>query len=245
MRSCNFTKNACIIVFTVLLAVLSFSVHAQTYLAGTLQSGKLASGVAVDASGNVYVMQFNSASGTPNNGGTGEVVKYAAGNLSAAPTVIATGIPDDDNAANDYATGIVVDPINGDVFVVSDNQDFNNTAPYGIIYKLANNGNGTYTKSAWITGNANLGYPSAIAIDASGNLYVYNYNGVNNNYEIDKYTRGSASPTALYQGLDASQLNESQNSSYFYAAPTGLAVNSDGSIIYLTEDFDDDGAYND
>jgi gliding motility-associated-like protein len=246
MRSCNFTKNARTIVFTALLAVLSFSVHAQTYLAGTLQSGKLASGVAVDASGNVYVMQFNSASGTPDGGGgTGEVVKYAANNLSGTPTVIATGIPDADNASDDYAVGIVVDPINGDVFVVSDNQDVNNIAPYGIIYKLANNGNGTYTKSAWITGNANLGYPAAIAIDASGNLYVDNYNGINNYYEIDKYTRGSTSPTALYQGLDASQLNESQNSPYFYASPSGLAVNSNGSIIYLTEDFDDDGAYND
>ena len=151
---------------------VSFSAKAQTYTGGNLQSGKLASAVAVDANGNVYVVQFNS--GTPNGGGgTGAVVMYAHNNLSGTPTTIATGIPDDDNAANDYATGIVVDPTTGDVFVLSDNEDANNIAPFGIIYKIKNNGGGTFAaKTPWITGNSDLGFPAAIAVDGSGNIYV-------------------------------------------------------------------------
>ena len=184
-----FTQFFYVVAATVTLIGASFSAKAQTYVGGNLQSGKLASAVAVDATGNVYVVQFNSSSGSPNGGGgTGEVVMYAYNNLGGTPTPIATGIPDDDNAANDYATGIIVDPINGDVYVLSDNEDSNSIAPYGIIYKIKNNGSGSFAaKTPWITGNSTVGYASAIAIDGSGNIYVDEYNSGGNYYQIDEY----------------------------------------------------------
>jgi hypothetical protein len=232
-------------------AIIVFSVattlpaRAQ-YTASTLESGKLASGMAKDASGNIYVVRFNFASGATGGAGTAELVKYTNG--TGSPTVIYSGIPDEGDATNDFATGIVV-ATNGDIYLLTDNND-PHTA-YGKIIKLTYNGGTSYTPSTWQTGTDIFGYYTALAIDGSNNLYVvqYNFNADGNangigSYEIDKYAAGSAANSApaqvIYNKLDEAELA----SGALNAVSTGLAVAPNGDV-YVTTGFNLDHTFAD
>jgi len=232
-----FTKGFYIVSAIIIFIGTALPARAQ-FTSVTLATNALATGLAKDASGNIYALQTD-ASGTQ-----GEVVKYTNG--TGSPTVIYDGFPDNDNAG-DYGTGLIVTS-NGDVYLTTDNNGA--TVPYGNIIKLKFNGGTSYTASVYQTGTASLGYYSALAVDASDNIYavVYNINADGGNsgigaYEVVKYAAGSApnsAGTVLYDKLDAFGLLSGD----YYTAPSGLAVNSLGDV-YVADSFDNDAANND
>ena len=232
-----FTKGFYIVSAIILFIGTALPARAQ-FTSVTLSTNALATALAKDASGNIYALQAD-ASGTQ-----GEVVKYTNG--TGSPTVIYDGFPDNDNAG-DYGTGLIVTS-NGDVYLTTDNDGA--TVPYGNIIKLKFNGGTSYTASVYQTGTASLGYYSALAVDASDNIYavVYNLNADGGNsgigaYEVVKYAAGSSAGSAgtvLYDKLDAAGLLSGDS----YTAPSGLAVNSAGDV-YVADSFDNDNANND
>ncbi len=232
-----FTKGFYIVSAIILFVGIALPARAQ-FTSITLSTNALATALAKDASGNIYALQTD-ASGTQ-----GEVVKYTNG--TGSPTVIYDGFPDNDNAG-DYGTGLIVTS-NGDVYLTTDNDG--PTVPYGNIIKLKFNGGTSYTASVYQTGTASVGYYSALAVDASDNIYavVYNVNADGGNsgigaYEVVKYAAGSAANSAgtvLYDKLDAAGLLSGD----YYTAPSGLTVNSLGDV-YVADSFDNDNANND
>ena len=140
-------------------------------------------GIAVDVLGNIYV----------SDAGNNKIRKIAPGGLvtTLAGSVTAGSLDGQGNAASfNYPIGIAVDA-SGNVYVADAlNNKIRKIAPGGLVTTLA--GLGT---AGSIDGQGNISsfnYPSGVAIDSSGNVYVADYN----NGEIRKITIGSSVTTA-------------------------------------------------
>ncbi|WP_295794209.1 cadherin-like beta sandwich domain-containing protein [Mucilaginibacter sp.] len=186
-----------------------------TFSNTAVETGGLYSALAKDASNNVYVIRVTAGSG----GTSGEVVKYTG----TTPTIIYTGLHegDDTGPGGDLPWGLAVTS-SGDVYVST---DFASSS--GKIIKLKLSG-GTYTPSTFQSG----AYYTALAVDASNNLYATQYDGATH-YAVYKYAANSADGTPgvkLYGNLK-------QAAGYSY--PTGLAVAANGDI-FVTDAFAQD-----
>lgn len=155
--------------------------HAQ-YTATAFETGNQYTALTKDNSNNVYGVRLNF---TTNKA---EVVKFAAG--STTPTVIYNNLVFEAGLAQIYPWGIAVNTA-GDVFVTSANQ------PVG--WQIIKLSAGSYTPSVIHTGN----YYSALAVDASNNLYAMEYNGATNKYQLVRYTAGAegAAGTTVWSGV--------------------------------------------
>jgi gliding motility-associated-like protein len=87
---------------------------------------------------------------------------------------------------------------------------------------MSHQGMAQYTSSVVETGK----YYTAIAKDNAGNIYVVAYNSTTTKYQLLKYTNGTGTPTAIYQGLSFSV------SEY----PWSVAVNSAGDVFVMDPD---------
>ncbi|TWI96385.1 NHL repeat-containing protein, partial [Mucilaginibacter frigoritolerans] len=201
-----FTKSFYVIATIVLFIGAALPVRAQ--LTGTnLETSGLYTAIAKDASNNIYITRVQPGT----SGANYEVEKYTNG--TGSPTVIYTGLT---HEIGDYPWGLVVTSA-GDVYVST---DF--TSNGGNVIKLAFNGT-TYTPSTFMSGN----YYSALAIDASNNLYTAEYDSGNGTYAVVKYPAGSTTGTKLYDNL---------KSAAGYTYPTGLTVASNGDV-YVADAF--------
>jgi serine/threonine-protein kinase len=173
-------------------------------------------GIAFDASGNLYVADFR------NN----MIRKITAGGL--VTTLAGNLIPGSANGNGTYAsfnqpTGVAVDNA-GNVYVADDgNHLIREISPAGLVTTLAGSG---LPGSADGTGNlASFNFPQGIAVDASGNVYVADY-GNNTIREINQAgavttIAGSTSPGSS----DGSGIKASFNQ------PTGVAVDATGNVF--------------
>lgn len=128
-------------------------------------------GVAVDASGNIYVANFG---GPPRSNpyNLGSITVYSTGaNGDVPPIATISG----SSTGLDNPVGIALDPVNGDIYVAS------LTGGYlsgGYISFYAAGSNGNVAPSGTISGSNThfyLSEPDGLAFDASGNLYVPNF----------------------------------------------------------------------
>ena len=173
-------------------------------------------GVAVDASGNIYVANF---SGGPSGGGS--VTVYAAGATgNATPTAVISG----------YYTqlyrpvGIALDPVNGDIYVANYYGPGSESAGSVTAYAPGSNGNvapianigGSYTMLDTYT-------PNGIALDAGGNIYVSSSTGTAV-LVFPSGSTGNVSPSALISGYNTG-----------LDAPEGLALDSNANIYVANE----------
>ncbi|MGO4294464.1 Ig-like domain-containing protein, partial [Chitinophaga sp. RAB17] len=78
-----------------------------------------------------------------------------------------------------------------------------------------------YTSSVLETGK----FYTAIAKDNLDNIYIAAYNSATDKYQVLKYTNGTGTPTAIYQGL-----------SYASEYPWSIAVNSAGDVFVMDPD---------
>jgi len=237
-----FTKILCAFAALFLLVGISAPAFAQ-YTATTVASNVGLSAIAKDSHGNTYVIE-NPNQGNTNRTTSGEIVEYTNGTGSG--TVIYNGpyIADNDfGETQDYAYGIVVDSNNNIYFSTSNGQQYT----YGAIIKLTYNGSSpfnpiasNYSAAPYITSvfNGTIGYPTGMAIDASNNLYVLQYDandGTNNYgaYTVAKYAAGNTTTyTEIYKGL------ELYNTATSGTAICALAVDPVSGNVYVADWYD-------
>jgi sugar lactone lactonase YvrE len=169
-------------------------------------------GIARDSSGNLYVANQNVSS----------VTVYAAGATgNSAPTAIIAGA----NTGLISPTGITLDA-NRKIYVA--NPGSLGGGPDSItVYATGSSGN--VTPTATITGSATgLANPTAITLDASGNIYVANsgsqIGGVDSITVYPAGSNGNAPPSATISGVSTG-----------LAVPWGIAVGSNGNM-YVAND---------
>ncbi|RYD95927.1 MAG: hypothetical protein EOP54_14875, partial [Sphingobacteriales bacterium] len=209
-----FTKQG--IVLSAILFFLSLAIPALAqYAETTLEQGGLYSAMAKDAANNIYVTRVKSGT----NGQTYEVVKYTnpLTNPAGTPVVVYTGLT---HGAQEFPWGLAV-ASNGDVYLST---DFTDTNKNGEIIKVSAAGN--YTSStSFLTGK----YFTALTI-ANDQLYVSEYNGATNKYDVVRYATGASPGTATI-------IRAGFNVGAGYSYITGLAVDGSGTV-YIAAPFD-------
>jgi len=132
-------------------------------------------GVAVDASGNIFIAD------TSNNRirkvSTNGIITTIAGNGATSGTI---GVYSGDggpatSAGLNSPTGVAVDAL-GNLFIAdAANLRIRKVSSDGIITTVAGNGTEPYSGDGGPATNAGLSYPSGVAVDASSNLYIADY----------------------------------------------------------------------
>jgi uncharacterized protein (TIGR03437 family) len=126
--------------------------------------------VAVDASGNLYISDlFNNRVRKVSPAGI--IVTFAGGGVSS---------PGDGGQATAAAisgpSGITTDSL-GDVFVAERSGNrVRKISPAGVISTVAGNGTAGYSGNGGLAVNAELYLPSDVAVDASGDIYIADFN---------------------------------------------------------------------
>lgn len=177
------------------------------YTATAFETGNQYTALTKDNSNNVYGVRLNFTTLK------GEVVKFAAG--STTPTVIYNNLVFEAGLSQIYPWGIAVNS-NGDVFVTSANQ--------GVGWQIIKLTYPSYTASAVQTGR----YFSALAVDASNNLYAMEYNSATVTYQLVRYAAGaeSGAGTPLFNGVT---YHPGASATY----PWGIAFDSQNNIYLL------------
>lgn len=183
---------------------------------GILASFNNPGGIAVDASGNVYVAdQTNNKIRKITSAG---VVTTFAGSGTAA-SVDGTG-----TAASFYfPTGIVIDAT-GDLFVAEFyGHKIRKITPAGVVTTFV--GSGVAGSADGTGAAASFNNPTDITIDASGNFYVSDYS----NHTIRKITAGGVVTTLAGSGVSGSADGTGAAASFNF--PVGLCVDLAGNVL--------------
>jgi sugar lactone lactonase YvrE len=182
---------------------------------GTAASFAFPDGVAVDSSGNVYVADNNNSlirKITPAG-----VVSTLAGN----------GLPGSANgtgtaASFTYPEGVAVDSLDNVYVADTWNRLIRKITPAGVMTTLAGSG---VSGSANGTGTAaSFAFPSSVAVDANGNVYVVD----GSNHNIRKITPAGVVTTLAGSGVTGSANGTGAAASFNY--PSGVAVDSLGNV---------------
>ncbi|QPH37832.1 Ig-like domain-containing protein [Pedobacter endophyticus] len=202
-----FTKES--ITFSVILLFLSLAFPALAqYTQTNLETGGLYTAMAKDRDNNLYITRVKSGSG----GAIYEVVKYTYPNLSAGAStqVVYTGLT---HGYQEFPWGLAI-ASNGDVYIST---DFTDGTKNGQIIKVTKASNYT-ASSEFLSGR----FFTALAVDASDNLYATEYNLNSGKYDVRKYTTTGApgTGTLIYSSLSGSD----------GAYPTGLCVAADNAV---------------
>src|ERR1700689_1020606 len=171
------------------------------------------SNLATDPAGNVYFPTGNSILKLDQNG----IVTSIAGTSHFGYS--GDGGPAT-NAQLSQPLGLTVDA-GGNLFFV-DGVRVRRIAPSGIIATVAGNGTQGYSGDAGPAVNAQFGYPGAIAVDGSGNLFVADSNSVRKVSSTGIITTVAGNGTAGFSG-DGQPATNAQLSD-----PSGLAVDGEG-----------------
>ncbi len=170
------------------------------------------SGVASDASGNVYVVD------TGNN----KIRKITPLGIVSTLAGSTPGYADGSgtSAQFSYPQGIAADA-SGNVYVAdSGNDKIRKITPAGVVSTIAGS---TWGYSDGIGTSAQFNYPSGVAADASGNVYVSDAG----NYKIRKIT--SSGVVTTLAGSTGGYSDGEVNAAQFYY-PSGLVVDALGTV---------------
>ena len=162
-------------------------------------------GVAVDASGNLYIADTDNQ--RIRKVSTNGIMTTLAGNGNSGYSgngVLAT------NASLYYPRGVAVDA-SGNVYIAdTDNQRIRKVSTNGIITTVAGNGNEGYGGDGVAATSTSLAYPSSMAVDASGNIFIAD----TDNQRIRKVSTNGIITTVAGDG------------NYGYSGDGGVATNS-------------------
>lgn len=161
-------------------------------------------GVAVNGSGEIYVVNTN----------TDTIVGFAAGSSgNVAPNVVIGG----SYTGLAWPVGMTIDA-SGNLYVANCASECGGGSALPSVEEFAAGSNGNVAPIKAISGSeTQLTYANAVAVDSSGNIYVSNIYGANTIDVFDPSANGDASPTRVISG--------SKTLLYW---PFGLAVDSHG-----------------
>jgi len=181
-------------------------------------------GVAVDAAGNVYVADtINHLIRKITSAG---VVTTLAGTAGSFGSADGTGAA----ARFEYPYGVAVDTA-GNVYVAdTDNSTIRKISPGGVVTTLAGTA-GTPESDDGTGAAARFKYPSGVAVDAAGNVYVAD----RNNHLIRKITSGGA-VTTLAGSAGTSGSTDGTGAAARFNFPWGVAVDAAGNV-YVADSF--------
>ncbi|WP_158584058.1 T9SS type A sorting domain-containing protein [Reichenbachiella sp. MSK19-1] len=183
---------------------------------GTSASFNNPSGMAIDASGNIYVTDANTIRKISPSGD----VTTLAGSAVAGDTD-GNGV----NATFNLPKGLAIDAI-GNVYVADTyNFKIRKISPSGDVTTLAGSGNVASIDGSGVS--ASFNYPAALAVDATGNVYVADDGGL----KIRKITPGGEVTTFAGSGVNESVDGNGLNASFI--SPRGLTIDAAGNL-YVT-----------
>ena len=163
-------------------------------------------GVAVEASGNIYVA----------DAGNNRIRKITPAG------VVSTLAGDGTTAQFDTPTGVAVDD-SGNVYVADlANNRIRKITSAGVVSTLAGDGNSAFNDGP--AASAQFNYPVGIAVDASGNIYVADQG----NNRIRKITPAGEVSTIAGDGNPA--FNDGPANTAQFNSPTGVATDASGNI---------------
>jgi len=189
--------------------------------------GGVVTGIAVDGSGNFYILSSYSNAARKVSAATG-IITTVAGNGTA-------GYSGDGGSATSAqldATGLAVDG-SGDIYI-ADNKDNvirKVSAATGIIATVAGNGGAGYSGDGGPAISAKLNQPYAVAVDGPGNIYIAD----TGNNVIRKVAAATGIITtvagngAAYQSGDGGPATNAQ-----FVYPLGVAVDGSGNL-YISD----------
>jgi gliding motility-associated-like protein len=179
-------------------------------------------GVAVDASGNVYITDDNNNRVRKIN--TSGIISTFCGNGTA-------GFSGDGGQATSASinkiSGITIDA--GGNFYIADN--YNNRVrkitPSGIISTYAGNGIGGSTGDGGSATSASLNHPSRLTLDAAGNLYISD----DLNYKIRMVTTSGIISTVVGTGVAGFSGDGGNATTAQIKNPAGIAFDLSGDLL--------------
>jgi hypothetical protein len=175
-------------------------------------------GVAMDGAGNVYVADYNN-----------KIRKITpAGMVSTLAGSGVAGAADGPGASASFLnpTGVVVDGA-GNVYVADQgNNKIRKVTPGGVVSTLA--GSGTRGAADGPGAGASFNYPTGVAVDGAGNVYVAD----NSNQKIRKVTPGGVVSTLAGTGMVGATDGPGASASFYN--PSGMAVDG-ASSVYVAD----------
>ena len=172
-------------------------------------------GIAIDAAGTLYVADAD------NN----RIRKIMPGGIVS--TLAGSGAPGfadgaDSVAQFNYPTGVAVDA-SGNVFVAdANNHRIRKVTPAGVVSTLAGSGDQGFADNTGLL--AKFNYPTALAVDVLGNVYVAD----NNNHRIRKITMAGVVSTVA--GTGVAGFADGNDAVAQFNFPDGIAINPSGAL---------------
>jgi len=191
-------------------AIIELTNSGGNYTASTYQTGRYFTALAVDANDNLYDTEYAVSVVAY------AVVKYPANSApNTAGTTLYTGLKS--AAGYTYPTGLAI-ASNGDVYVADAFSNTPSITDGGHVYKLT--AASSYAVSTVSTGN----YSTALALDASGNLYSSENSG--SGYQLVEYAGGTGTGVPVFGPMHT-------NGVYY---PWGIAIINSGNIFIVDGD---------
>ena len=179
-------------------------------------------GVAVDASGNLFIMDC--ANCRIRKVGTNGMITTVVGNGTY-------GYSGDGGAATNAkltATGGLAVDASGSLFFADlGNQRIRKVGSNGMITTVAGNGTYGYSGDGGAATNAELYYPAAVAADASGNLFIADYG----NNRVRKVGTNGMITTVAGNGTGGYSGDRGAATNAELYLPTGVAVDASGNLF--------------
>jgi uncharacterized protein (TIGR03437 family) len=173
--------------------------------------------IAFDSAGNLYVA--DSSNGRIRKISTSGVIStYAGGTLMNSPTAA--------SAVLQNPVAIAIDPA-GNLFIVESIGRVRKVTPAGAISTVAGNGNFGFSGDGGSATSASFAYPTAIALDSAGNLFIAD----TNNGRIRKITPAGVITTVAGSGNFECYGEGVSAASTALCYPAGVAVDSTGNLF--------------